>query len=80
MLILGISAFFHDAAAALIRDGEILAAAQEERFTRIKNDASFPLHSIRSCLDITQVSVDELDAVSGIGPATLAELRDLVDL
>jgi len=43
MLILGISAFFHDAAAALIRDGEILAAAQEERFTRIKNDASFPL-------------------------------------
>jgi carbamoyltransferase len=63
MLILGISAFFHDAAAALIRDGEILAAAQEERFTRIKNDASFPLQSIRSCLDITQVSVDELDAV-----------------
>ncbi|HVV02939.1 MAG TPA: carbamoyltransferase N-terminal domain-containing protein [Puia sp.] len=63
MLILGISAFFHDAAAALIRDGEILAAAQEERFTRIKNDASFPLHAIRSCLDIAQVSIDELDAV-----------------
>ncbi|HEY8971403.1 MAG TPA: carbamoyltransferase N-terminal domain-containing protein, partial [Puia sp.] len=63
MLILGISAFFHDAAAALIRDGEVLAAAQEERFTRIKNDASFPLHAIRSCLDITQVAVDELDAV-----------------
>ena len=63
MLILGISAFFHDAAAALIRDGEILAAAQEERFTRIKNDASFPLHAIRSCLDIAGVSLDELDAV-----------------
>ena len=67
MLILGISAFFHDAAAALIRDGEILAAAQEERFTRIKNDASFPLHAIRSCLDIAQVSVDELDAVVYLG-------------
>lgn len=63
MLILGISAFFHDAAAALIRDGEIMAAAQEERFTRIKNDASFPIHAIRSCLDIAHVSVDELDAV-----------------
>ena len=40
--ILGISAYYHDAAAALIKDGEIIAAAQEERFTRIKNDASFP--------------------------------------
>ncbi|HVU57011.1 MAG TPA: carbamoyltransferase [Puia sp.] len=63
MLILGISAFFHDAAAALIKDGEIIAAAQEERFTRIKNDASFPLHAVRNCLDIAQVSLDELDAV-----------------
>lgn len=63
MLILGISAFFHDAAAALIKDGVILAAAQEERFTRIKNDGSFPLHAIRSCLDIAQVTIDELDAV-----------------
>lgn len=44
--ILGISAYYHDAAAALIKDGEIIAAAQEERFTRIKNDASFPANAI----------------------------------
>ena len=42
MHILGISAFYHDSAAAIIRDGVIIAAAQEERFTRIKHDASFP--------------------------------------
>ena len=48
--ILGISAYYHDAAAALIKDGEIIAAAQEERFTRIKNDASFPANAIRYCL------------------------------
>lgn len=50
MNILGISAFYHDAAAALVRDGEIVAAAQEERFTRIKHDASFPVNAIRYCL------------------------------
>jgi carbamoyltransferase len=50
MNILGISAFYHDSAAALIRDGEIVAAAQEERFTRIKHDASFPVNAIRYCL------------------------------
>jgi len=50
MNILGISAFYHDAAAALIHDGDILAAAQEERFTRIKHDPSFPINAIRYCL------------------------------
>ena len=50
MKILGISAFYHDAAAALICDGEIVAAAQEERFTRIKNDPDFPIHAIRYCI------------------------------
>lgn len=50
MKILGISAFYHDAAAALISDGEIVAAAQEERFTRIKNDPDFPIHAIRYCI------------------------------
>src|SRR6516164_2098434 len=63
MLILGISAFFHDAAAALIRDGEVLVAAQEERFSRIKNDASFPIQAIRSCLDMAVKSIDEVDAI-----------------
>jgi len=48
--ILGISAFYHDSAAALIRDGEIVAAAQEERFTRVKGDARLPVHAIEFCL------------------------------
>ncbi len=46
MLILGISCYYHDAAAALVRDGVIVAAAQEERFTRKKHDADFPIHAI----------------------------------
>ena len=49
MIILGISAYYHDSAACLLKDGEILAAAQEERFTRIKHDANFPI-SINSIL------------------------------
>ncbi len=48
--ILGISAFYHDSAAALIEDGRIVAAAQEERFSRKKHDARFPVHAIRYCL------------------------------
>ncbi|HXB93642.1 MAG TPA: carbamoyltransferase [Puia sp.] len=63
MVILGISAFFHDSAAALIRDGEVLAAAQEERFTRIKNDSGFPIRAIAFCLEQGGVSPDELDAL-----------------
>ncbi len=50
MRILGISAFYHDSAAALIEDGKIIAAAQEERFTRKKHDARFPVNAIRCCL------------------------------
>src|SRR5207249_9117836 len=50
MDILGISAFYHDSAAALVRDGEIVAAAQEERFTRKKHDQGFPSHAIEYCL------------------------------
>ncbi len=50
MLILGISAYYHDSAACLIRDGEIVAAAQEERFTRKKHDSGFPGHAVRYCL------------------------------
>src|SRR5512145_675043 len=48
--ILGISAYYHDSAAALVRDGEIVAAAQEERFSRRKHDARFPEHAVRYCL------------------------------
>src|SRR6266496_2761623 len=50
MRTLGISAFYHDSAAALIEDGKIIAAAQEERFTRKKHDARFPVNAIRCCL------------------------------
>ena len=48
--ILGVSAFYHDAAACLLRDGELIAAAQEERFSRVKNDPSFPREAISYCL------------------------------
>jgi len=59
--ILGISAFYHDSAAALLRDGEIVAAAQEERFTRRKHDARFPVHAIRYCLQEERVPLDAVD-------------------
>jgi len=61
--ILGISAFYHDSAAALVQDGRILAAAQEERFTRKKHDASFPEHAIRYCLSEGGISLDDIDYV-----------------
>jgi carbamoyltransferase len=60
MNILGISAFYHDSAAALVVDGEIVAAAQEERFSRKKHDARFPAHAVRYCLE-----------AAGLGPADL---------
>jgi len=63
MNILGISAYYHDSAAALVRDGEIVSAAQEERFSRKKHDARFPGHAIASCLK-----------QGGIGPADLDEV------
>ncbi|AXY75438.1 hypothetical protein D3H65_16255 [Paraflavitalea soli] len=63
MTILGISAFYHDAAAAIIQDGEVIAAAQEERFTRKKHDASFPMQSIRFCLEYAGCSLNDLDAI-----------------
>jgi carbamoyltransferase len=61
--ILGISCYFHDSAAALIKNGEIIAAAQEERFTRIKNDANFPCHAIRYCLEEGNVTINELHKI-----------------
>ena len=63
MRILGISAFYHDSAAALLEDGRIVAAAQEERFTRKKHDARFPLHAIRYCLAEGGIAVGDLDRV-----------------
>jgi carbamoyltransferase len=62
--ILGISCFYHDSAACLVTDGEIVAAAQEERFTRRKHDDRFPAHAIRFCLERAGVSADELNVVA----------------
>lgn len=64
MFILGISAFYHDSAACIIRDGEIIAAAQEERFTRKKHDASFPKHAIAFCLKEAGITAKDLDYVA----------------
>jgi carbamoyltransferase len=63
MKILGISAFYHDSAAALIDNGEIVAAAQEERFTRKKHDPGFPSNAIAFCLEYGGLSINELDAI-----------------
>ncbi len=63
MRILGISAFYHDSAAAILQDGRIIAAAQEERFTRIKHDAHFPDNAIQYCLDEAGVSLDQVDHI-----------------
>jgi carbamoyltransferase len=61
--ILGISAFYHDSAAALLIDGEIIAAAQEERFTRKKHTPDFPVNAVRYCLEFSGTGIDELDAI-----------------
>lgn len=63
MNILGISAYYHDSAAALIRDGEIIAAAQEERFSRKKHDARFPKNAIAYCLKEAKIDLRELDRI-----------------
>lgn len=64
MKILGISAYYHDAAAAIILNGEVLYAAQEERFSRIKNDASFPEKAIQFCLIESGFGLNDLDAIA----------------
>jgi carbamoyltransferase len=61
--VLGISAFYHDSAAALVQDGRLVAAAQEERFTRVKHDDAFPVNAIRYCLRAGGVAPDGVDAV-----------------
>ena len=63
MYILGISAYYHDSAAALVKDGEILAANQQERFTRKKHDAGFPAEAISSCLDQAGIGLGDVDHI-----------------
>ncbi len=64
MNILGISAFYHDSAAAIIQDGRIIAAAQEERFTRKKHDPAFPTEAVKFCLQYSGLKIDDLDAIA----------------
>ena len=64
MRIIGISAFYHDSAVALVADGEIVAAAQEERFTRKKHDAGFPRHALEYCLSEAGIGLDQVDLVA----------------
>src|SRR5215475_8442480 len=61
--ILGVSAFYHDSAAALVVDGEIVAAAQEERFTRKKHDPGFPTHAVEYCVKEAGLTPDDLDYI-----------------
>ena len=63
MNILGISAFYHDSAAAILKDGEIIAAAQEERFTRKKHDPDFPINAVKYCLEEAKLTIEDLDRV-----------------
>ena len=63
MYILGISAYYHDSAAALISDGDILVAAQEERFSRKKHDARFPVNAVKYCLAESGVTINDIDSI-----------------
>ena len=63
MFILGVSCFYHDSADALLKDGMLVAAAEEERFTRKKHDNGFPRHAIQFCLDAAGISSQDLDHV-----------------
>tara|TARA_B100002052_G_scaffold296783_1_gene325974 strand:- start:92 stop:1873 length:1782 start_codon:yes stop_codon:yes gene_type:complete len=62
MNIIGISAFYHDSAASLVVDGEIISAVQEERFTRVKNDKNFPINSIKYILEENNLNIEDIDA------------------
>ncbi len=64
MTILGISAFYHDSAACIVRDGELVAAAQEERFTRKKHDLGYPRNAIAYCLKEAGIEARDLDYVT----------------
>ena len=61
MNILGISAYYHDSAAALVSDGQIIAAAQEERFSRKKQDSRFPVNALAYCLDTAGIALNDVD-------------------
>jgi len=64
MYILGISSYYHDSSACLLKDGKITVAVEEERFTRIKHDNCFPYQAINFCLKKANINIDEVDSVA----------------
>ncbi len=64
MKILGVSAFYHDSAAAIFVDGKLISAIEEERFSRIKHDNQFPYRAIQHCLDSVGLSINDIDAIA----------------
>ena len=64
MYILGLSCFYHDSAATLVKDGVVVAAAQEERFTRKKHDTGFPLHAVEYCLEREGITIKEIGYIA----------------
>ena len=68
---LGISCFYHDSAVCLIKDKEILYASQEERFTRIKHDSSFPINAIKDCLNFSNLTIEKIDKITFYDNPTL---------
>jgi len=63
MYILGIGCYYHDASAALLKEGVIVAAAEEERFTRKKHDTSFPIHAVNYCLKSQNITIGDIDYI-----------------
>ena len=63
MILIGISAFYHDSAAAILVDGKVIAAAQEERFTRIRHDANFPTNAIKYVLNEANIKLEDVNKV-----------------
>jgi len=64
MYILGISAFYHDSAACLLKEGKVITAVQEERFTRKKHDQDFPISAIKYCLKEANIKIDDIELIS----------------
>ncbi len=75
VFILGISAFYHDSAVTLLRNGEIVFAAQEERFTRVKHDSTFPFNAIKAALNFSKISIEKVSAISYYENPSLKALR-----
>ncbi len=77
LIIIGISCFYHDSAAALLKDGKVVAAAQEERFSRVKNDASFPSNSIQFCCEFANIDFKEIDAIAYYEQPSIKQNRQI---